>query len=115
MRMTQTRAQDDVIAERQRQVAGEGYDAAHDDEHDLGELALAASYYAIHSAAELLPIPDESNVSRKWILESYAGGVWPWDRAECKPKTRREDLVRAAALLIAQIERDDRAAEAAGG
>ena len=34
--------------------------------------------------------------------------VWPWDRQWWKPKSRRRNLVRAAALLIAAIERIDR-------
>lgn len=35
--------------------------------------------------------------------------LWPWDREWWKPKDRRRNLVRAAALLIAEIERLDRA------
>lgn len=115
MRMTQTQAQDDVLAERQRQVATEGYDASHDDEHDLGELALAASYYAITAAAGLLPWPTPELHSNRAALQLKADFLWPWDPKERKPKSGREDLVRAAALLIAEIERRDRAADAATG
>ena len=35
-----------IAAERQRQVDVEGWTPAHDDEHDEGELAIAAACYA---------------------------------------------------------------------
>ena len=35
-------------------------------------------------------------------------GAWPWDSGWWKPKNRRHDLVRAAALVVAEIERLDR-------
>ena len=33
---------------------------------------------------------------------------WPWDGNRWKPSTPRNDLIKAAALLIAEIERLDR-------
>jgi len=36
--------------------------------------------------------------------------VWTWERAWWKPTTRRRDLVKAGALILAEIERLDRAA-----
>lgn len=78
-----TRAVVDVLAERERQFA-KGYDPKHDDEHAPAELAEAASCYA---------------------LGTREG--WPWDGAP-KFKGKREDYVRAAALLLAAIERFDR-------
>jgi hypothetical protein len=36
--------------------------------------------------------------------------VWPWSREWWQPKDRRRDLVRAGALIVAEIERLDRAA-----
>ena len=35
--------------------------------------------------------------------------LWPWAASWWKPKNRRRDLVRAAALIVAEIERIDRA------
>lgn len=97
----------DVIAERQRQQAVEGWTPEHDDEHRSNELVSAAVEYASHV------------VGRSWVFESrpdiYAGeecsNDWPWDEAGWKTKSPRQDLVRAAALLIAEIERLDRAGE----
>lgn len=84
----------DVLAERQRQISAEGWTPEHDDKHTDGELAAAAACYAN-------PIQVRS------------GGVpsaWPWDRKWWKPRDRRSDLVRAGALILAEIERLDRLA-----
>lgn len=83
----------DVIAERERQKQAEGWTSEHDDRgHPNGELALAAACYVLHGAEEAAP------------------PAWPWSWTWWKPKNRRRNLVRAAALLIAEIERLDRAA-----
>jgi hypothetical protein len=34
--------------------------------------------------------------------------MWPWSREWWKPRNSRRDLVRAAALIVAEIERVDR-------
>jgi hypothetical protein len=94
-----TQAARDVLAERQRQVETEGWSVEHDDAHERGELASAAACYAKNSVTGParwagLPPPD-----------------WPWDCRWWKPTTPRRDLVKAAALIIAEIERLDRIAE----
>lgn len=84
----------DVIAERQRQQSVEGWMPEHDDEHCNGELAMAAVCY----------INETGTVNRN-------GGKpwgWPWDASWWKPKTRRRNLVKAGALILAEIERLDR-------
>lgn len=86
----------DVMAERQRQQSVEGWTPEHDDEHCNGELAMAAVCY----------INDTGAVNRN-------GGKpwgWPWDASWWKPDTRRRNLVKAGALILAEIERIDRAA-----
>lgn len=92
-----SKAIDDVIAERARQRSQEGWTEAHDDEHDGGELAQAAACYIVESSVNL----------PKNIISDY----WPWSREWWKPKGRRRNLVRAAALLIAELERMDRSSE----
>jgi hypothetical protein len=91
----------DVTAERRRQVEREGWTPEHDDEHDKGELALAAGCYASGAAG--------------WT----SAGHWPWmdrgAREGWKPGPPRRMLVKAAALLLAEIERVDRAAGSADG
>lgn len=83
----------DVLAERARQITAEGWTAAHDDGHRDGELAIAASCYA-------------NPASPRW--KGGVPGNWPWRNKWWKPKDRRSDLVRAGALIIAEIERLDR-------
>lgn len=91
-----SKAIQDVINERQRQISVEGHTPELDDKYDTGELAEAAGCYALHA--------HDEDKSRKTFVPAW----WPWDKAWWKPKTTRTDLVRAAALIIAEIERLDR-------
>lgn len=81
----------DVLAERRRQVQAEGWTPEHDDTHTDGEMADAAALYAS---------------MRVRHITGFA--TWPWDEKWWKPKDRRSDLVRAGALILAEIERLDR-------
>ncbi len=90
---------DEIAAERKRQIDAEGWTPEHDDEHDEGELAIAASCYASPVFPEGWQVPF----------------AWPWDRKWWKPKSRRRDLIRAAALIVAEIERLDRITRESGG
>ena len=85
---------EDVAAERRRQNDEEVFSAHHDDEHPFGEIARAAAAYAISSF--------EGN-------SLWAQSLWPWDWIWWKPKSPRADLIRAAALIVAEIDRLDRA------
>lgn len=101
-----SQAAKDVLAERQRQISVEGWTPAHDDSHHRGEMALAASSYALAAATRMQYRPN---------AEVYASTIdpghrWPWDRKWWKPTTPRRDMVKAAALILAEIERLDRAA-----
>lgn len=92
----------EVARERERQMTEEGWTPEHDDTHDKGELALVASCYAEH--ASRLPGARKARETGRWCP-----GMWPWSRSWWKPTTARRDLVKAAALIIAEIERLDRA------
>lgn len=91
----------DVIAERTRQIAQEGWSSEHDDDHADGELALAAAAYAENTASGY----DDAGTP----LDEEPPITWPWAEKWWKPSSRRRDLVKAAALLLAEIERLDRA------
>ncbi len=93
----------DVLKERMRQKTSERYTDARDDEHNDGQLAKAAYCYIRNGVLSDFPTMFSPP------------GTWPWDRCFWKPKSRRRDLVRAAALLIAEIERLDRASNAKWG
>lgn len=112
--MSLTKAAKDVLAERQRQVEKEGWSPEHDDEHTDGSMAHAAAAYCLCAEGPPRPgEPSEFHSSRPWdfnILRS----IWPRSWGPPRPKDRRSNLVRAAALLLAEIERLDRAAGKAG-
>ena len=93
-----SKAAADVLAERRRHVEVEGFTPEHDDQHKAGEIAAAAACYALHDV--------QGGYFGRWLWT-----MWPWHRDWWKPKDRRRDLVRAGALIIAEIERIDRAAE----
>ena len=107
-----TKAAQDVLSERQRQITSEGWTLEHDDSHDMGELALAGGSYAIYAAErrdfKLSVHPDDAGG------KSYVPRAWPhsWSAKWFKPNDAhpRKDLVKAAALILAEIERLDRAA-----
>jgi hypothetical protein len=89
----------DVLAERKRQVKKEGWTPEHDDQHDMGQLARAAATYAWCASVGTVDRGDAVPTT------------WPWDREWWKPTDRRRDLVKAGALILAEIERLDRATE----
>jgi hypothetical protein len=81
-----------IAAERKRQVEAEGRTSAHDDEHDSGELANAAVTYAKQAyIGATAPLP--------------ANDRWPWDEEWWKPSSPIRMLVKAGALIAAEIDR----------
>lgn len=88
----------DVLKERCRQVEGEGFETELDDAYTDYQLPRAAICYAIKAAG----LPDHR-----------ATLYWPFTPSVFKPTDRRGSLVKAAALLLAEIERLDRAEQLA--
>ena len=89
----------EITQERERQISAEGWTPEHDDGHSSGELAGAAACYATTD------IPH-------WAAEYVRARIWPFSTDSWKPASRRRNLVKAAALIVAEIERLDRAASA---
>lgn len=87
-----TQALISILQERDKQIHTKGYQQEQDDSYMYGELSMAASCYALHSGVNSGCVPVN----------------WPFDDIFWKPKSRRENLVRAAALLLAEIESLDR-------
>lgn len=114
LEMEVTDAARDVILERRAQITREGWTSHHDDEHGNGQLARAAASYCLHHSAMLYDEPAEHAASPRHSFFNHASAVWPWAREWWRPKNPRRDLVRAAALILAEIERIDRAALLAG-
>lgn len=93
----------EIAAERNRQINEEGWTAEHDDRHIEYQLAKAGAAYAERAAEP------------QWLYEHKGQRrptIWPWDWTRWKPsESRRRNLVKAAALIVAEIERIDRIAE----
>ena len=111
----------DVLAERARQISVEGWTHDHDDIHAAGQMALAAGCYAMFASASdrqraTADLPGGLATLGKTLTGWSAWlQIWPWDRSWWKPTNRRRDLVKAGALILAEIERLDRAALAQEG
>ena len=102
-----------IAAERERQIAKEGWTAEHDAEHERGEMALAAACYAapvpIH--AKMLVRDPRCNCRsvdecRHPDLERWMD-PWPWDEEWDKRKQhdRLRQLTIAGALIAAELDR----------
>lgn len=92
---------DEIAAERRRQIDDEGFDTGHDNQHEYGELSSAAACYALKNNARSIPMSMYNS-------DTIFTRLWPFDLKWWKPKYRRYDLIRAAALIVAEIERLDR-------
>lgn len=79
-----------IATERQRQIDSEGWTHEHDDEHGDDEIAEAAAAYAL---------PSET----RRLLKNLPGSTW------VKGGERIRELVKAGALIVAEIERLERA------
>lgn len=89
---TLSNAAQSVIAERQRQQSAEGWTPEHDDQYGESQLLWASSCYVLNTIQPFNRIPLD----------------WPWAPEWWKPTNPRRDLVKAGALILAEIERIDR-------
>jgi len=103
-----------IAAERKRQIEEEGWTPEHDAQHYEGELAIAGACYALGEKHVHVHIPRRINSSRGIDENCYqydftkAGPeqiTWPWNEKWWKPKDRIRDLVRAGALIAAEVDR----------
>lgn len=90
-----------IAAERRRQVEAEGWTPEHDDEHQGNALAWAGRCYI---DAATIPAGQREFVTRPPLN-------WPWDASWWKPDIDPiRNLVKAGALIAAEIDRLQRAA-----
>lgn len=92
---------EELVSERVRQIAGEGYTNDHDDEHACDEIAGLACYYVMPPAAR------EWDASSTGYGETLGAAMLP-EGWQAKEGDRRRELVKAGALILAEIERLDR-------
>ncbi|MCK0743599.1 hypothetical protein [Chromohalobacter nigrandesensis] len=109
------RAYADVYRERMRQLSTEGFSRERDDGYVNGQLGYAAASYAFVAS---LPEKQRGRVTGIYSLDNniILRDMWPgsWSKKWWKPRDRRRDLVKAGALILAEIERLDRAAARQG-
>lgn len=81
-----------IAEERQRQIESEGWSDDHDDTHDGEQLARAAVCYA---------------TPKFWRSCMVIDLMWPWNKSWWKPSpdNRIRELVKAGALIAAEIDR----------
>lgn len=104
-----SRAARDIAAERDRQIAQEGWTSEHDAQWRGGELIKAAIAYA--ASAGGLEVALVTDAASGLTFER----IWPWARAwDKRPRLGAPDadlrraLVKAGALIAAEITRLDR-------
>ena len=98
---TLTQAVLDVLAERARQIEDKGYEPEADDVYEDAQLAAAAATYALLATG-----------ADGWRVDDH----WPWSaELSLKKGEPRRMLEKAGALILAEMERLDRAAAAQEG
>jgi hypothetical protein len=99
-----------IEKERVRQIVQLDWNAEHDDGHDDRELASAAQGYVSHYTSRAwtfnneLEMPGIVDGPIVYRLER-APDCWPWPEGYWKPKDPLTDLVKAGALIAAEIDR----------
>lgn len=94
-----TQAALDVLAERRRQIEAEGWTPEHDDQHSNWELSRAAVCYGDMGGNGPFSHPHPAHPPQGWPWH------WTWWKPSDDP---RRNLVKAGALILAEIERLDR-------
>jgi hypothetical protein len=99
----------EIGVERARQIHVEGHTREKDNAYAPGLLANAGAAFVWFSgltdaerAHFFKPAMDGKQARVLWAT------LWPWAREAFKPKTRRQELIVGAALIVAEIERMDR-------
>lgn len=98
-----------IKAERERQVSSKGWTPEHDLEHERGELAKAGACYALAGpvgTAYGKPYLDGSRSTQ--VLKNGCLLFWPWTMEwwHPTPDDRLRELVKAGALIAAEIDRE---------
>lgn len=86
-----------IAQERKRQIESEGWTSDHDDHHAPGTLACAGGAYAFAAFHDAHVRPNGTPSG------------WPFDADWFKRTNARTMLIKAGALIAAEIDRIDRA------
>ena len=100
-----------IIEERLRQIEVEGWTTDHDDRHIEGEFAQAAACYAM---PELVRKSYQSYSKfgwfPRWWPKSWSVGWWKPSK-DGSIESRKKELIKAGALILAELERLNRLQE----
>jgi hypothetical protein len=96
-----------IAAERDRQVSREDYSAKHDDSHADGEIACAAACYALPESHRRYSrrhheLSENGGRDLVWWTPTHWPDGWEF---KASPKDRVRELVKAGALIAAEIDR----------
>lgn len=96
-----------IAAERTRQIVEEKFDIAHDMGHVAGTLTRAAAVYAFCAVVSLTKDAGLGALAQGLFapFAEVREKLWPWGREWWKPKDAMRNLVRAGALIAAEIDR----------
>jgi len=97
-----------IAVERTRQIENKGYEVRGDlVRYGNDELIRAAVVYAMPfdiREAELIPCTEGSNHGS--TIKSFKQLLWPWGEKYWKPSSdRKRDLIKAGALIAAELDR----------
>lgn len=108
---------EEILNERIRQVVEEGFTPNQDDWGYPGKLLKAACCYLWQAKNYVYMgyYEKDSSIRNDYYLSTTPLKEWPWADEWWKPKNPRRDLIKAAALIIAEIERIDRTSETKDG
>ena len=100
-----------ITDERQRQIEKEGWTPEHDDEQKVA-LCVAGASYALDVAARLA-LTDWDSEFWSDSYQKIAREYWPWDAEWWKPTPQDNirELVKAGALIAAEIDRLQRSSK----
>ncbi len=94
---------EEIAAERKRQIEQEGWTAEHDAGYVKAEMVMAAVAYASHAGVGIQVTDHKPDIYKACPAPKY----WPWLASWWKPTSPRRDLVKAGALIAAEIDRID--------
>lgn len=104
---------EEIATERWRQIDGEGFSLWHDDGHTEAQLARAAATYCYMASLgpeQRVAVMRAISGSRETPETQIVRALWPstWSMHWLKSTLVRRDLIKAGAIVVAEIGRLDR-------
>lgn len=93
-----------IARERERQITQEGWTPEHDHSHVDNSLAKAAACYAMPAEEREKYQSYTYSEPRRWFPRWWPSS-WSVDRWKPTPDNRIKELVKAGALIAAEIDR----------